>query len=600
MTNLGLHLRSVSLSVALIFSVHANATKGKHSEEFNEKYSVGIEKNAPLIEGADGFYRNDGAAAIISEPNFRISNKILSGKPEDVKSNYIFIAKEYIKANAIKFGLSSNSVEQLVLQHARIGNEFSVIRFEQHISNIPVYGSSIAVTVNNKGRVTFVASNTVTGDLENAKILLDSIASISETDALKIALKHLKVESSKYTKVKYVVFKDINGNIFEAWHIKLIPNKGNGDWDFVIDSATGKILRAENKTKNYASATALVYKPDPVSVTRNVYGDPGFVDNSDNPKSSNASQSPKDTPELTDARRLVTLPEVTVKDEKYSLTSKYSVCDDFEAPNDAACPVQASNHFNFLRTSKYFDGVNAFYHIDNYMRYVNETLKISVMPYQYSGGVRFDPHGLGGDDNSHYSEYLGKLAFGQGGVDDAEDPMVVIHELGHALHDWLTHGNTENDAENGLGEGTGDYLAAGYVRDMPENLWKPTDAQYHWVIRWDGHNPFWGGRVANWHIGRKYPQDVIHTGDNHISGQYWSSCNLLARDKIGGVAMDKAFLSGLSKTVEKTNQVGAAQAIINAAKDLNYTKEQIEGIAYAYNNVCSYNVKVPVVESEEQ
>ena len=31
--------------------------------------------------------------------------------------------------------------------------------------------------------------------------------------------------------------------------------------------------------------------------------------------------------------------------------------------------------------------------------------------------------------------------FGQGGVDDAEDMDVILHELGHGLHDWITNGN---------------------------------------------------------------------------------------------------------------------------------------------------------------
>ncbi|WGL58994.1 hypothetical protein QEJ31_10730 [Pigmentibacter sp. JX0631] len=597
MTNIKLSLRSVSLSVALVFSLNAFANKDKNTNELNESLTIGIEKSLPLTQGVDGLYRNDGVAAVISEPNFIISNKI-NGKTENNKNDFILIAKEYLRSNAAKFGLNQNAIENLALQFVRTDKEFSVVRFIQQVHNIPVYGSSIAVTVNNKGRVTFVASNTVTGNLEEHKVLLDSLTSFSQEQALKIALNYLRIEATKFTKANYVIFKDTQNNVHEAWHFKVIPAKGNGDWDILIDSAQGNILRAENKIRNY-SATAKVYKTDPLSTVKLKYGDAGFADNIDNPKSSNSSQQPKDTPELSKARTLVTLPDVTFINNNYSLTSKYAVCDDFESPNDNACPVQTANLFDFDRTNKYFDAVNVFYHIDNYLRYVNETLNVSVMPYQYKGGVHYDPHGLGGDDNSHYSESSGKLAFGQGGVDDAEDLMVVIHELGHGIHDWLTHGNSENDAENGLGEGTGDYLAAGYVRDIPENLWKPTDPKYNWVMRWDGHNPFWPGRVSNWHIGRKYPQDVIHTGDNHASGQYWSSCNLVARDKIGGQAMDKVFLSGLSKTVESTNQVGAAQAIINAAKDLKYSNDQIKGIAYAYNTVCSYNVKIPITDPEE-
>lgn len=597
MTNIKLSLRSVSLSVALVFSLNAFASKDKNTNELNESLTIGVEKSLPLSQGADGLYRNDGVAVIISEPNFIISNKI-NGKAENNKNEFVWIAKEYLKSNAAKFGLDQNTIENLSLQFVRTDKEFTVVRFIQQVHNVPVYGSSIAVTVNNKGRVTFVASNTVTGNLEEHKILLDSLTSITQEQALKIALNYLKIDSTKFTKANYVIFKDIQNNIHEAWHFKLIPAKTSGDWDILIDSAQGRVLRAENKIRNY-SATANVYKVDPLSATRHNYGDSGYADNNDNPNSKDSRQQPKDTPELTNARVTVTLPDVSFANNNYSLVSKYAVCDDFESPNDNACPVKTDNVFNYTRTSKYFDAVNAFYHIDNYLRYVNETLNVSVMPYQYSGGVRYDPHGLSGDDNSHYSESSGKLAFGQGGVDDAEDLMVVVHELGHGIHDWLTHGSTENDSENGLGEGTGDYLAAGYVRDIPENQWKPSDPQYNWVMRWDGHNPFWPGRVSNWHIGRKYPQDVTHTGDNHSSGQYWSSCNLVARDKIGGQAMDKVFLSGLSKTVESTNQVGAAQAIINAAKDLKYTNDQIKAIAYAYNTACSYNVKIPIADIEE-
>ena len=41
------------------------------------------------------------------------------------------------------------------------------------------------------------------------------------------------------------------------------------------------------------------------------------------------------------------------------------------------------------------------------------------------------PHGFNGADNSSYSPGTGRLQFGEGGVDDAEDSDVVHHELGH-------------------------------------------------------------------------------------------------------------------------------------------------------------------------
>lgn len=74
------------------------------------------------------------------------------------------------------------------------------------------------------------------------------------------------------------------------------------------------------------------------------------------------------------------------------------------------------------------------------MRYIHFDLGIAVRPTKYEGGVRFDPHANNGGDNSYYDSLTQQLAFGEGGVDDAEDADVVIHELTHGLHDWLTGG----------------------------------------------------------------------------------------------------------------------------------------------------------------
>ena len=58
-----------------------------------------------------------------------------------------------------------------------------------------------------------------------------------------------------------------------------------------------------------------------------------------------------------------------------------------------------------------------------------------------------------GEDNSHYVVVTQELAFGEGGVDDGEDPDVIVHELAHGIHDWLTSGAismAEGLAEVGL------------------------------------------------------------------------------------------------------------------------------------------------------
>src|SRR5690606_32780491 len=144
--------------------------------------------------------------------------------------------------------------------------------------------------------------------------------------------------------------------------------------------------------------------------------------------------------------------------------------------------------FLFNRNEQGFEAVNVYWHVDNTMRYINETLGIDCLPMTNGGVVWFDPHALGGDDNSYYSN--GRLHFGEGCVDDAEDADVVIHELGHGIHDFLTNGNLSQ--VQGLSEGSGDYLGQSYSRSL--NQWEVGDPQYNWFFSWDGHNACWPGR----------------------------------------------------------------------------------------------------------
>ncbi|BBH52267.1 PepSY domain-containing protein [Fluviispira sanaruensis] len=586
-------LALISSSIFTLVTLSAEAGSTAKSNDLINSLTVGVTPLPELIESGNGLYRADGVAEIVSEDNFRTADSNLAKNlknSESKKDTSIVIAREYLKLNASKYGLNTDDIDELKVTDTRLNETFSVVRFEQRINDVPVYGSEIAVTVTYDGKVTFVASNTVTG---LAKIKFSTGKFIEKEKAIEVAKKHLGVARLSSKKAELVIFKAEDLRQYDAWQVKLIPKDGpKGDWEIIIDAVSGKILRSENRVM-HAKGTAKVYKTDPLAFLGKKYGIPGLVDNTTNPTSANTAQSPTDSPELTSARVAVTLEDITLKDGNYSLAGLYAVCSDFEPPTDSACPVQNKQDFDFTRTHVSFDGVNAYYAIDSYMRYVNEALNVKVMPYQYKGGVQFDPHGLNGDDNSHFIPSTGRVAFGQGGVDDAEDVAVVIHELGHGIHDWLTRGNAGNDGQNGIGEGTGDYLAAGYLRDKQESKWKPTDTEYQWVMRWDGHNPFWGGRVTNWNVGRTYPKDVVNTGSPHTAGQYWSSCNMAARDRIGAKEMDKVFLNGLSKTVRTTNQKGAAQAIIDAAKDMKYTQDQINKIAEAYNTACTYGVTVP-------
>ena len=66
-----------------------------------------------------------------------------------------------------------------------------------------------------------------------------------------------------------------------------------------------------------------------------------------------------------------------------------------------------------------------------------------------------------GGDNSFYRPGTSKLTItlGKGGVDDAEDAEVVVHEYGHSVQDNQVLGFGSSLQAGSIGEAFGDYLA---------------------------------------------------------------------------------------------------------------------------------------------
>jgi len=173
----------------------------------------------------------------------------------------------------------------------------------------------------------------------------------------------------------------------------------------------------------------------------------------------------------------------------------------------------------------------------------------------------------------------------EGCVDDAEDSDVIHHELGHGLHDWVTSGGLSQ--VDGLSEGCGDYVAQSYNRgiSLANGYWTDSDPAWNYVFNWDGHNPCWPGRTTGY--GASYPGGLV--GQIHTDGQIWATCLMTVWDEIGQQEMDKIFYEGLGMTNGGTNQNDAANAVYQAALNLNYTTPQINAI-HAGLTACGYTL----------
>jgi len=495
-------------------------------------------------------------------------NKAVHGNTTEEK------ARKYLEENTVFINSNKSNFSDLRVVLTSKGKASTTVRFKQFVGDIPVYKSDIAVSINNKNKATYVSASYKTVDR-----MINKSSGLSDFLAEDIARNYLAFNSElKQLKSDLVVYAEDNIARL-AYKVSVISKSKPGEWEVLVDATNGVVLEAFD-TLVYANkqggptqepGTVSAFNPDPLSTAGVSYGTSGYVDGND----SNTTQL---------GNQIYTFNATVTNNGSgtYKLENDWAVIFDHESPRNGLF-TQNSNSFIFDRADAGFEATNVFYHIQTYMQYLNETLGVNVMPNNHSGGVRFDPHGFNGADNSSFSPSSDRLQFGEGGVDDGEDADVVIHELGHGLHDWVTGGGLSQ--VNGLSEGTGDYFANSYARGRPDFQWTPADQEYYWVFSWDGHNPFWNGRRTNYSA--TYPNGL--TGSIHTDGQIWASCLMKVWDELGAAKTDTIVLEGLRMTGSNTNQAQAAQAVLQAAADLNYANIDLITIEDQFNS-CGYNV----------
>ncbi|WP_452226540.1 T9SS type A sorting domain-containing protein [Lacinutrix cladophorae] len=513
---------------------------------------------------------------------YGIAYALESNSPENMAKAYLLNFKE-------TFGLNKEQIEQLKLHAVRTSVSGTTVRLRQYAYGLPVNSSEITININSKNEVTYVMN------AFNYNVKLNRTnPSLSLSQAQNIAYRYLGVNGAfQYTNNALFIYHDTSSRL--AYRINFISKDIIGEWDVFVDANSGEIFKAldisfycndGNGNKNlekdnnetckeesisypFATGTGNVFDPDPLSSAMVAYGSGGITDGSD-----------ANSTALTAQTFNVSLLDIEFSGGNYHLKGPYAEVVDSESPYNGLFS-QASSSYNYQRADDAFEAVNVYYHIDASMRYINTVLNINLLPYQYTTGVRVDPHGLSGSDNSHYSSGSGELAFGEGGVDDAEDSDVVHHELGHGLHDWVTNGGLSQ--VNGLSEGSGDYWAQSYNRSLGN--WSASDAAYNYVFNWDGHNEYWNGRTTDY--GASYPGGL--TGGIHADGQIWSTCLMKIYDIIGRAKTDKIFLEGLGMTNGSSSQDDAANAAYQAAINMGYTASELTTIHTEFTD-CGYTL----------
>lgn len=434
----------------------------------------------------------------------------------------------------------------------------SHVRFHQKYNGIPVYGADVVVSVNTRNEITMVINNA------RESVEAPVTPSFDGTRALAIAREHLKTSdraSGQADAAALVIFADQQNAFHLAYRVTMSREVPAGDWEVLVDAETGSILQSIDLFVDYqenelVDGSGFAYLTDPLSAARQKYGAPGFSDNND-----------QDSDSLSTYRSLVKLDSITFSAGAFSLRGPFCTIVDIEAPYDSAVVSSTPDGFRFNRSQPGFEAVNAYYHVSQAYKRLRELGFASARLQK----IRIDPRGFQGQDNSHYSPTGNWIAFGTGGVDDAEDADVIWHEYAHAIQ-YSFSPNWGGGESAALGEGYSDYWAASHARSV--NQWTPADDQYAWVYKWDGHNPYWSGRRLD--DARTYP---FESPSPHIAGQVWSSALMGIWKDLGRDVTDRLALKSLYYLGYGATAVDAANAVIQADRDL-YNGAHLPSLIY--------------------
>jgi zinc metalloprotease ZmpB len=230
--------------------------------------------------------------------------------------------------------------------------------------------------------------------------------------------------------------------------------------------------------------------------------------------------------------------------------------------NTGKAAFSPTNTFLYKRDDDRFEQVMAYYWVTTAQKYIQSLgFGVTRRPVNMeSQDIRIDQIGI---DNSYSWDKHDVIRFGKGGVDDAEDAEVILHEYGHAIQDsQQPDGTFGTSTEAGsIGEGFGDYWAA-----TVSNVFAPTPDPAC-IADWDSVSytrdvPHCLRRVDE---DLHYPADL--SGEVHHDGQIWSRALWDIRGALGHVKADTLILQaqfdfpGIDMPDLASRTVAAAQSL---------------------------------------
>lgn len=464
---------------------------------------------------------------------YDIESKPKKGEPKEIAEAFL---KKIAPDLKIKADLSQLKFD--VVKESLLGNH---VLYQQYHEGKPISGAWVRVDVDQEGKIYNVLNDLLpeaviakTAKAEaNAKKGGGPEKELTADEAAERALETVTSAADKSKKEaisRELVFYPHDGVPTLAWKIIMRTEEPYGEWKVYLDARTGAVLDKISLLRE-ATGRGKVFDPHPVATLN----DTSLEDNSDIPAN---------------AYREVSLD---------GLDNSGNLDGPFVSTRATSGRVKRTSlQFNFERQERAFKEVMVYFHIDRVQRYIQSLGFDNINNRQIE--VNIDGTTA---DNSFYSPVTKSLTFGTGGVDDAEDAEIILHEYGHSIQDNQVPGFGPSGEARAMGEGFGDFLAASFFADAKPQALRPTLGNWD-AVAYSGDEPPALRRLDS---NKKYPKDL--TGEEHDDGEIWAACLWQLRGALGRQTTEKLvfahhFLLSPTSTFED-----AAKAIITADKQLN-------------------------------
>ncbi len=384
-------------------------------------------------------------------------------------------ASDYLLNQFTPLTLNENSLVLSSHQSSVLGHHLSFAHYHQ---GVRVYMSGVKINVGVHGNILSVVNNLK---------LFEGGAKSHTNNFKRNSMEPVYAIQSSSIEPMYILKQKDESGVFE----ELLINSMN-------EVVSKRYLDLFMMGKDTVIQTK-IFNPDPLTSAGKLYGGDGGIW---------VNKNGQDYAEI-NAQRVSVPVTVGFSNDTFYTRSPYITLSDIESP--AQAPYQSlSNNFDFTRSSSTFREMMALYHIETFRKY------LSSIGYGLSNmfNTLVDISAYQGQDQSRFSFSGSKpaLFFGTGGVPDAEDADVIIHEYTHAISFYLAPNTTSGSERTAVEEANCDFMACQYSKNLSNFNWR-------WVFNWDGHNVYWDGRDAN--SPNKYPKDL--DADFYKSSVIWSS-----------------------------------------------------------------------------